>query len=71
MISSYMSSISLMTLAVKTFAIILAVVVFPLPATAISLKTPSIVVAAAPMLIVYPFVQKYFEKGVMIGAVKG
>jgi putative aldouronate transport system permease protein len=28
-------------------------------------------VAAAPMLIVYPFVQKYFEKGLMAGAVKG
>jgi putative aldouronate transport system permease protein len=24
-----------------------------------------------PMLIVYPFVQKYFEKGFMAGAVKG
>ena len=31
----------------------------------------SIIVAAAPMLIVYPFVQKYFEKGFMAGAVKG
>ena len=24
-----------------------------------------------PILCVYPFIQKYFEKGVMIGAVKG
>ena len=31
----------------------------------------SIIVAAAPMLIIYPFVQKYFEKGFMAGAVKG
>ena len=27
--------------------------------------------AAAPLLIVYPFLQKYFAKGVMVGAVKG
>ncbi|CVI71422.1 Lactose transport system permease protein LacG [Clostridiales bacterium CHKCI001] len=31
----------------------------------------SIIVAAAPMLVIYPFVQKYFEKGFMAGAVKG
>ncbi|MBQ6400619.1 MAG: carbohydrate ABC transporter permease [Clostridia bacterium] len=35
------------------------------------IKFASIIVAAAPMLIVYPFVQKYFEKGLMAGAVKG
>ena len=35
------------------------------------IKFASIVVAAAPMLIIYPFVQKYFVKGVMIGSVKG
>ncbi len=35
------------------------------------IKFSSIVVGAAPMLIIYPFVQKYFEKGFMIGAVKG
>ena len=35
------------------------------------IKFSSIVVASAPMLIVYPFVQKYFEKGFMAGAVKG
>ena len=35
------------------------------------IKFASIIVAAAPMLIVYPFVQKYFEKGFMSGAVKG
>lgn len=35
------------------------------------IKFSSIVVAAAPMMIVYPFVQKYFEKGMMAGAVKG
>ena len=31
----------------------------------------SIIIAAAPMLVIYPFVQKYFEKGFMAGAVKG
>lgn len=35
------------------------------------LKYGVIVVSALPLLIVYPFVQKYFAKGVMIGAVKG
>ncbi len=35
------------------------------------LKFSSMIVAAAPMLIIYPFVQKYFEKGFMAGAVKG
>lgn len=30
-----------------------------------------IIVSTVPILCVYPFVQKYFEKGVMIGAVKG
>ncbi len=35
------------------------------------LKFSSIIVAAGPMLIIYPFVQKYFEQGFMAGAVKG
>ena len=35
------------------------------------IKFSSIIVAALPMLIIYPFVQKYFEKGFMSGAVKG
>lgn len=30
-----------------------------------------IMVATIPILCVYPFIQKYFEKGVMLGAVKG
>ena len=30
-----------------------------------------IVVATVPILVIYPFVQKFFTKGVMIGAVKG
>lgn len=35
------------------------------------IKFSSIIVAAVPMLVIYPFVQKYFEKGMMAGAVKG
>lgn len=35
------------------------------------LKFCSMIVAALPMLVIYPFVQKYFEKGFMAGAVKG
>jgi ABC-type glycerol-3-phosphate transport system permease component len=35
------------------------------------MKYSLIVVASLPMLIIYPFVQKYFVKGVMIGAIKG
>ncbi len=30
-----------------------------------------IVVSSLPLLIIYPFLQKYFDKGVMIGSVKG
>lgn len=35
------------------------------------LKYGVIVVSALPLLICYPFLQKYFAKGVMVGAVKG
>ena len=35
------------------------------------LKYSTIVVASLPVLCIYPFVQKYFVKGVIIGAVKG
>lgn len=34
-------------------------------------KYSAIVVATVPMMMIYPFVQKYFVKGVMLGAVKG
>lgn len=36
-----------------------------------SLKFATIMVSTLPILLVYPFVQKYFVKGAMIGAVKG
>ena len=36
-----------------------------------SIKYSVIVVASAPMLAVYPFLQKFFVKGVMVGAING
>ena len=36
-----------------------------------SLKYSTIIVASIPALIAYPFVQKFFVKGVMIGSIKG
>ena len=35
------------------------------------LKYVLIVVSSVPMLVIYPFLQRFFAKGVMIGAVKG
>ena len=35
------------------------------------MKYSLIVVSSLPVMVIYPFVQKYFVKGVMIGAVKG
>lgn len=36
-----------------------------------SLKLAMAVVATGPIILVYPFVQKYFVKGVTVGSVKG
>ncbi len=36
-----------------------------------AMKYSIIYIASAPMLIAYPFVQKYFVKGIMVGALKG
>ncbi|MBE5041029.1 carbohydrate ABC transporter permease [Ructibacterium gallinarum] len=36
-----------------------------------SIKYATVVVSTLPILCVYPFLQKYFVKGVMVGAVKG
>ena len=36
-----------------------------------TMKYALIIVASAPVIIMYPFVQKYFVKGIMVGAIKG
>jgi len=36
-----------------------------------SLKSATLVVSVIPILIAYPFLQKYFVKGIMVGAIKG
>jgi putative aldouronate transport system permease protein len=36
-----------------------------------TIKYATIIVATIPILLLYPFLQKYFVKGVMIGAIKG
>jgi len=36
-----------------------------------SIKMAVIVVGTIPIMCVYPFLQKYFAKGVLIGSVKG
>ena len=39
-------------------------------AMSFTIKYATIIVATVPILIVYPFIQKYFVKGVMIGSLK-
>ena len=41
------------------------------PVTAKTLELASMVLASIPMIVMYPFAQKYFVKGVLIGSVKG
>jgi putative aldouronate transport system permease protein len=40
-----------------------------LPSETVRLAT--VVLAMAPIMIVYPFLQRYFMKGVMLGSIKG
>jgi len=37
----------------------------------LSLKMAAIVLTMTPVMIVYPFMQKFFMKGMIVGAVKG
>ena len=39
-------------------------------AIGITIRYATIIVATLPILCIYPFIQKYFAKGVMVGAVK-
>ncbi|WP_036747000.1 carbohydrate ABC transporter permease [Paenibacillus sp. UNC451MF] len=41
------------------------------PTSPESLKMATLVVSTVPIILIYPFLQKYFVKGFMIGAVKG
>lgn len=36
-----------------------------------SLRVAMVIVGSLPLIIIYPFMQKYFEKGIIIGGVKG
>ncbi len=36
-----------------------------------SLKYAIIVISAVPLLVIYPMIQKFFEKGIMMGSIKG
>lgn len=41
------------------------------PQIAETIKYATVIVATLPILVIYPFLQKYFVKGVMVGSVKG
>ncbi|HEX8348199.1 MAG TPA: carbohydrate ABC transporter permease [Actinoplanes sp.] len=41
------------------------------PAPTLAVKMAIIIIAAVPALLVYPFVQRHFTKGVIVGAIKG
>lgn len=41
------------------------------PKIGVTVKLAMVIVSTVPILLVYPFLQKYFTKGVMIGSIKG
>ncbi len=40
-------------------------------ASILSIKAAGVILASLPMIIAYPFIQKYFTKGTLLGSVKG
>ncbi|HEX2912454.1 MAG TPA: carbohydrate ABC transporter permease [Chloroflexia bacterium] len=52
-------------------AVIQDVVVNQVPPPPITIQMAVVVLATIPILIVYPFLQKYFTKGVLTGSIKG
>ena len=72
----YMQDPNLMNFQVKVSELILSDSLIGTPMTSGSmppemLKSAVVIIVMAPFLIVYPFLQKYFVKGVTLGAVKG
>jgi putative aldouronate transport system permease protein len=53
----------------NTYAAGMKELIDSLPGEGVKLATAMITVG--PIIIIYPFLQKYFVKGIMIGAVKG
>lgn len=41
------------------------------PPSTYAMRSATIIIATLPILMVYPFIQKYFVKGVMVGSIKG
>ncbi len=36
-----------------------------------TLQMAAVIIASVPIIIVYPFIQKHFTKGMMLGSIKG
>lgn len=74
----YINDSSLFTVQLKLKQMIDAIAISQQEGSAVAsnliaenIKSASIVFSMIPMLIAYPFIQKYFTKGIMLGSVKG